>query len=50
MKSREYDTDEMGRLTRRSPLKHWLFKMLGEEVALEEANEIVEPHLTGDDL
>jgi hypothetical protein len=25
-------------------VKHWLFKMLGDEAAIEEANEIVEPH------
>jgi hypothetical protein len=30
-------------------IKYWLFKMLAEEAAITEANEIVEPHLTGDD-
>jgi hypothetical protein len=30
-------------------VKHVLFKMLADEAAIEEANEIVEPHLTGDD-
>jgi hypothetical protein len=30
-------------------VKHWLFKMVADEAAIEEANEIVEQHLTGDD-
>ena len=30
-------------------VKYWLFKMLADEAAIAEANEIVEPHLFGDD-
>jgi hypothetical protein len=51
----EADAATLG-MTVEEYLKHWLFKiledeakMLEDEVALDEANEIVEPHLTGDD-
>jgi hypothetical protein len=37
------------RMTLEEYVKHVLFKMLADEAAIEEANEIVEPHLTGDD-
>jgi hypothetical protein len=46
----EFAADAAARgMTMEEHVKYWLFKMLADEAAIEEANAIVEPHLLGDD-